>query len=82
MKQWSMSVDDTRTLSGGDHASVVGGEEDLRLTVFSDEDLVLGDRSVPGLHHCVTTHRSQVATRHVPQRYAAQLTRRPEQTRM
>jgi len=65
-------VKDTElTLSGGDHFSVVCGEEDLRLTVFGDEDLVFAGCSVPRLNHRIATNRCQVFTRHIPQRDAA-----------
>ena len=66
-----------RTLSGGDHSAVVSGEEHLRMAVFGDEDLVLPGCRVPRLHHRIAPDRRQVASRHVPQRDTAQLTRRP-----
>ena len=49
------------TLSGGDHAAVVGCEEHLRLAVFGHEYLVLAGGAVAGLDHGVATHGSQVA---------------------
>ena len=49
-------------------------EEDLRLAVLGDEDLVFAGRSVPRLDHCVATDCRQVAACHVPQSDAAQLT--------
>ena len=65
------------TLSGGDHAAVVRGEEHLRLAVFGHEYLVLAGGAVAGLDHGVATHGSQVAAGDITQRDTAQLARRP-----
>jgi len=57
-----------QTLSGGDHFAIVCGEEDLRLAVLCDEDLVFAGGSVTRLYDGVTTDSCQVASGHVPQR--------------